>query len=80
MILKMVSDPGYSAGNNAPYANWHGQAMPVKVIAEYPNYFVVEVQPHLNTNRCAFGESNKYTVTLDKWDLRNGVFVWKEKA
>lgn len=79
MIITLISERGLSSGNTAPYPMWYGEAIPVKVIAEYPNFYVVEVQEHTNSHTIFPNNPfTPYKVTIDKFDLERNVFQWKE--
>lgn len=43
-----------------------------KVISEYDNYWLIEIQPHKNPN--GWGTSRPYLVTLDKFDIKTSTF------
>ena len=48
-----------------------GVWLPVKIVAEYPRFFVAEVLPHYNPNG-NWGMSKPYKVTLDKFGIGVG--------
>ena len=48
-----------------------GVWLPIKVVAEYPRFFVAEVLPHYNP-KGNWGMSRPYKVTLDKFGIRVG--------
>ena len=49
---------------------WEGATVPVKIIGEYPKFFVGTVLPHRNPN--GYGESKPYNITIDKHDIKSG--------
>lgn len=75
----LMAEKGLSAGNTAPYPEWKGMRVPVFVKDEYPNFYVCEVLPHRNTNVASFGDSRPYTVTIDKHDVKSGLFKFEER-
>lgn len=75
---RLNAERSYSTGNTAPYPAWYHQDIPVKIVEEHPNFYVVEVQDHLNS-ACIFPtvKFQPYRVTIDKWMLKTGEFELK---
>ena len=48
--------------------------LPLKITAEYPNWFLCEVQPHVNPVN-SWGISKPYPMTIHKFSLRSGDVV-----
>lgn len=51
--------------------------IPIKILAEYPRFFVVEVTPHRNPIR-SWGMSTPYRMTIDKFNLKMGEIIVKD--
>ena len=49
--------------------------IPVKIIAEYPKWWLTEVIPHKNPH--GQGISSPYKMTLNKWDVEKGFIIIK---
>lgn len=49
---------------------WGEAYVPVRITKEFPSFFVGEVMPHKNSKGNLVGD--KYTVTLDKFDIKSG--------
>lgn len=52
---------------------WHGIAVPVQIVEEYPTFLVGTVLSHHAP--IGFGPSDPYKVTLDKHDIQIGVII-----
>ena len=52
-----------------------GIYLPVKIIAEYPKWWLVEVQPHKNPR--GQSTSSPYRMTMRKWDVDHGFVIVK---
>ena len=66
----VLRDKQLSASSTAPYPNWFGIKVPVEVVSEYDNFYVLEVLPHTNpTTIFADNEFRSYWVTVDKIDI-----------
>lgn len=53
---------------------WGNQWMPAIVLAEYPKWLLVEIQPHYNTSGFAQGKSHPYRIGVSKAALAFGEF------
>lgn len=51
------------------------EPVPMRVLAEYPNYILVKVLPHINDSEPGRGPSKEYVQTISKFDIDNGVFT-----
>ena len=68
----VLNDITLTTTDVAPYPNWYKQKIPVKIIGEYPLYYVCEVQEHFNPNH-GLAPSSPYRVTIDKVWIKNSI-------
>lgn len=61
----------YCSSTTAPYPYWDKKYIPIFVLKEYPTFFLVTTLEHHGS---MFGKAKPYNVTLDKTDLKNGIF------
>lgn len=54
--------------NDPPCSIWKDCWLPAVVVAEYPKFIVIEVQPHKNVNQ-SLGMSKPYRVGVNKMNL-----------
>jgi len=54
-----------------------GVYLPLRIIAEYPEWWLTEVLPHRNEKSC-YGLSKPYRMTIRKWDVECGDVTVKE--
>ena len=74
---KNAASPVYENGYTYPWGDATDK-VPVKILAEYPQYYLAEVVPHINRIH-AFGTSIPYRVTIEKWELSKEDFkAWEE--
>lgn len=71
-LVKLTTEREYSSGNTAPYPGWYGNYIPVIITGEYPRFYICDVLPHLNIQ--SYGSSSLYPITIDKWDIEQGIF------
>ena len=70
----MLMDNFLSTTDVAPYPNWYKQQIPVKIVKEYPSFYLVDVEKHFNPNH-GINDSSPYRVTIDKVFIKNGTFI-----
>ena len=56
------------------YELMYNSFVPVEIIAEYPNWWLVEVLPHRNPVR-SWGVTKPYKMTIDKFNLINDLVI-----
>lgn len=69
---------GYFGGNYPPYPDFNLNWVPAVLLAEYPTWYLFEIQPHRNPK--GFGDSEPYRVTVDKFEVGRLIRIRRRTA
>ena len=76
-VRVLCKSNGLCVCQTAPYPFWNEQWVPVEIIGKNKNFYTARTLPHIKPVD-AWGPAKSYVVSIDKFDIEQGLMVVKE--